>query len=125
MIGHKNFILCATLIGSLIPVGAQAASFCVAGADLPPQCLYDDITNCRKASTPPATVCVVSPDAILNYVGSSRYCTVSASYSAQCIFSDHSLCEAEAGRSTNLVCIDRYSLREKNSPFRYENRMQN
>lgn len=123
---NKNTVLTISMIAvlCLAPSAAKAGTFCIAGAGLEPQCYYDDIRSCRRASDPPNTACVVSPQAYLTYAGGARYCTVDESAQAQCYYADRSECSTEADRARKL-CIDRQLMHAGNDPFRYDPRIQN
>lgn len=115
------FIVFLVLAG---PLPAMASPFCVGGAGIAPQCLYDDAVLCKKAAHPPNTSCVVNPDATLSYVGGANYCLVQSSLLAQCLFVDRNQCNGEA-RKSHGVCIDRRSVKDDNNPFKFDNRVQN
>ena len=108
----------------MAPTLVQAAAFCVAGPGLPPQCLYDDIVTCQRASDPPNSACIVNPQTVLSYVGGSNTCLVSPSRIAQCIYTDRDQCNGEAYRSGG-VCISRTDMADNNAdPYRFDPRIQ-
>lgn len=102
---------------------AEAAKFCVAGAGLSPQCIYDDAQVCMRAADPPNTSCSVNPDAALSYSGNNRYCTVSSNQAVLCIYTDRNQCNDEASRRRE-ICIDRIGMNEKNNPYKNDPRVQ-
>ncbi len=102
---------------------AAAASFCVVGMGIPPQCLYEDVSSCMGSASPPNTACGVNPDARLYYYGSSRYCAVQSSRIAQCIFNDISQCYG-ASFQDQVVCLDREERSDDINPFRYDKRIE-
>jgi hypothetical protein len=106
------------------PGSARASTFCVAGAAMPPQCLYEDVRGCVKAAAPPNTFCTINPEVGLIYYGSQRYCTVQSDRLAQCMFVDRSQCNQEAYRN-GAICIDREEIKDDLNPFRYDQRIQN
>lgn len=110
---------------TLCGTAAMAATFCLVGPAIPPQCYYDDVQACQQAASPPNTSCSISPDAFLMYYGDARYCTVGSDRVAQCMYVDRGACNVEAGR-TNAICFDRTDIKkEKNpDPYRYDNRIQ-
>lgn len=108
----------------LLATDARAASFCVAGLGLSPQCLFDDIKTCRKAVNTRDTSCIVNPAAVLSYSGGARYCRVTSYLSAECIFIDRAQCNKEAA-AIQAICIDRMSMNDENNPYRYDDRIQN
>lgn len=100
---------------------AAAASFCVVGMGISPQCLYEDISSCSDAASPPNTFCGVNPEARLYYYGSSRYCAVQSNRIAQCIFNDISQCYGAVFQD-KVVCLDRDERPDDINPFRYDKR---
>lgn len=100
-----------------------AATFCVAGVALPPQCLYDDVPSCTQASDPPNTYCTVNPEATLSYVGGSPYCAVGADRVAECLYVDRSQCNSAAQKQDG-VCFDREAMQDDRNPYRFDNRIQ-
>jgi len=108
----------------LFAAPAVAGTFCVAGSAMTPQCFYEDVQGCTRASDPPSTYCMVNPDAYLSYVGGGRYCTVGSERVAQCLYTDRSQCNSEASRTRSL-CLDRDGMTDENNPYRYDNRVQN
>lgn len=108
----------------VLGIPAQAATFCVAGVGMQPQCFYDDVTSCRRAATPPSTACIVNPEASLSYYGGSRYCTLNAERIASCIYTDRGQCNRDADNGAG-ICIDREEMADDLNPFRYDNRVQN
>jgi hypothetical protein len=101
---------------------SRAASFCVVGLAIPPQCLYEDISSCMGSSSPPNTFCGVNPETRLYYYGSSRYCAVQSNHVAQCIFNDISQCY-EAVFQERTVCLDREQRPDDINPYRYDQRL--
>lgn len=106
------------------PWKAEAAQFCVGGAGISEQCLYDDAAQCLKATDPPNTYCTVNADAVLNYSGSSRYCVVSSLNTAECLYTDRTQCNNESAARRG-ICIDRVVMKDKNNPYRFDPRIQN
>ena len=102
---------------------AIAASFCVVGMGIPPQCLYEDISACVGASSPPNTFCGVNSMASLYYYGSSRYCAVQSNRIAQCIFNDPSQCYGAVFQDS-FVCLDREERSDDINPYRYDKRIE-
>jgi hypothetical protein len=101
---------------------ALAAAFCVVGVAVPPQCMYDDISTCNGASSPPNTYCSVNPEATLLYHGPGRYCAVQSDRLAQCLFSCFGECETAA--RGDAICVDRGEKPNPNNPYRYDKRRQ-
>ena len=101
---------------------ATAATFCVVGMGIPPQCVYEDIQSCTAASSQPSTFCGVNPEARLYYYGSSRYCAVQSSRIAQCIFNDISQCYGAVFQDP-VVCLDREERPDDINPYRYDKRI--
>jgi hypothetical protein len=108
----------------LMPALAQAATFCITGPGMAPQCLYEDVVSCRQAATPPSTACIVNPEAPLSFYGGSRYCTLGAERIASCIYTDRGQCNRDADNGAG-ICIDREAMADDISPFRFDNRLQN
>jgi hypothetical protein len=102
---------------------AAAATFCIVGMGIPPQCLYEDVSSCSTASSPPNTFCGVNPAARLYYYGSSRYCAVQSSRIAQCIFNDMSQCYGAVFQD-RVVCLDREQHSDDINPFLYDKRIE-
>lgn len=100
---------------------AAAASFCVVGQAVPPQCMYDDIATCNAASSPPNTYCDVNPTTYLKYFGSQRYCAVDSNLLAQCIYNSSTLCQGTLN-GQSVICIDRGEKPDELSPYRYDKR---
>jgi hypothetical protein len=110
---------------ALCPSVAQAAgTFCIGGFGMPPQCIYDDVVSCLHAADPPNTACLINNDAVLSYIGGSRYCTVGSERVAQCFYVDRQQCNTEATR-VRRICVDSLGQTDENNPFRYDNRVQN
>lgn len=101
---------------------ALAAPFCLIGLGLPPQCIYFDVAQCNKASSPPDIVCIVDPSVTLNMTGGSRYCVVDSFNTAQCLYDDHNACDTAAGRA-GAICFDRSTNTSSNNPFRFDQRV--
>lgn len=118
-----RFILLLSVMYLSSVSGAFAANFCVAGAGIAPQCLYDDADVCIKAADPPNTYCSVNQDAILNYSGNSRYCAVSSNQAVECIYIDRNQCNEEAQRRRG-ICIDRVGMNDKHNPYKFDPRVQ-
>ena len=118
----KLFLAILSLL-FITAIPANAANFCLVGPATPMQCIYDDAAVCRQASRPPETSCATNPDAVLNYSGNSRYCTVSSNLAVSCIYIDRSQCNEEASRRRE-VCIDRIGMNDKNNPYRDDPRVQ-
>ena len=102
---------------------AQAASFCVVGQAIPPQCMYDDIKTCDAASSPPSTYCDVNPETHLKYFGSQRYCAVDSHLQAQCLYNSYLLCQGTLN-GQSVICIDRGEKPDEINPYRYDRRTQ-
>ncbi|MBU6475199.1 MAG: hypothetical protein KGL10_06020 [Alphaproteobacteria bacterium] len=119
----RAFFLAAVFL-AVFSGKAAAASFCVVGMGIPPQCLYDDIGSCMAAATPPNSFCAVSPTARLYYYGSSRFCAVQSDRVAQCVFGDRTQCYRAVFRD-KTVCVDREERPDDISPFRYDQRIGN
>ncbi len=121
----RKFSLFLLSLFCLIGETAYAATFCLVDIGLAPQCIYDDVDTCRKARSSQTASCTLNFETspYINFTGSSRYCTVSASKIGQCIFSDREQCNREAGRS-NVVCIDRTGMQDKDNPYKYDPRVQ-
>jgi len=119
-----RFLFIISALFLIIPSGAQASTFCVAGAGMANQCLYDDVASCRQAASPPATACVINSEADLIYYGGSRYCTVGSDRVASCLYADRGQCNRDADNGAG-VCIDREAMADDINPFRFDNRLQN
>jgi hypothetical protein len=119
----KNLVVVAVLVFLASYSTVSAAQFCVSGAGISPQCLYDDADTCIKSADPPNTYCSVNPDAVLNYSGNSRYCAVSSNQAVECIYIDRNQCNQEAQRRRG-VCIDRVGMNDKHNPYRSDPRVQ-
>jgi hypothetical protein len=127
---HLTPVLLLAFMAVVTARTVLAASFCMVGQGMPPQCYYDDIAACQQAANSPGNYCEISPDAQVMYFGDARYCTVRSDRVAQCLYVDRNACNAEAAR-TQAICFDRISIgkdkdtKEKNpDPFRYDNRIQ-
>ncbi len=115
-----SLFITAMLSVASLPV--QAASFCIAGAGLSPQCFYDDMNQCIRAAESPATACIVNPDTNLNYSGGANYCVVTSGLTALCMYVDRAQCEDEAMRNRG-ICISRADMDDDTDPFRYDPRI--
>ena len=113
----------AFLLLMLGAVTAHAASFCVVGQAIPPQCMYDDIRTCNASSSPPETYCDVNPATYLKYYGSQRYCAVDSNLQAQCIYNSRTLCQGTLNGQP-VICIDRGEKPDEIDPYRYDRRTQ-
>lgn len=100
----------------------KAATFCLVGQGISPQCLYEDVTSCSAASTT-NTYCDVNPEARIMYYGSQRYCVVGSDRLAQCMYVDRNECSSQAGRA-RAICIERSQEQNDINPYRYDNRIQ-
>ncbi len=111
------------VLATAVSSPAWAATFCVAGVALPPQCLYEDVPSCTRASDPPNTYCTVNPEATLSYVGGSPYCAVGANRVAECLYVDRNQCNSAAQKQDG-VCFDREAMQDDRNPYRFDNRIQ-
>ena len=111
------------LIALAAPRAAAAATFCVVGEAIPPQCLYDDVDSCNAAAVGASTHCDINPDVRLMAYGSQPYCIVGSDRQEQCLYIDRAHCNADAGKA-HAICIERAPDRADVSPFRYDNRIQ-
>ena len=117
------FLAGALLLFMLSAGTSHAASFCVVGQAIPPQCMYDDIKTCDAASSPPSTYCDVNPETTLKYYGSQRYCAVDSHLQAQCIYNSRTLCQGTLN-GQSVICIDRGEKPDEFNPYRYDRRTQ-
>jgi hypothetical protein len=83
-----------------------AATFCIVGAAIPPQCLYESVSDCIKGADSVNTFCGINPETRLSYYGSERYCSVDSARVTQCLFSSREECN-EAANKEKEICIDR------------------
>jgi hypothetical protein len=112
-------------VGLLQSISVSAATFCVVGNGLQPQCLYDDAASCNRNADSPNFICTVNPEAQLTYIGGQKYCIVDSNRVAQCLYDDHARCDNDA-RERNFVCVDHQAIEKDNiNPFRYDPRSQN
>ena len=119
----RTFIIAgAFLLTTLCANTAGAASFCMVGMAIPPQCMYDVVVTCNGASTPPDTYCDINPVATLKYYGSQRYCIVDANLQAQCMYNSRILCQSAVDAQS--ICIDRGETPDDVNPYRYDTRTQ-
>lgn len=117
----RRMILVAMM--ALCPGVATAGTFCIGGTGVPPQCIYDDVVSCLRAARSPLS-CLINNEAVLSYIGGSRYCTVGSERVAQCFYVDRQQCNTEATR-VRRICVDSLGQTDENNPFRYDNRVQN
>ncbi len=99
-----------------------AATFCVVGPAIPPQCLYESVNDCIRASDSINTFCGINPETHLSYYGSQRYCTVDSARITQCLFSSWDECSRAASRQA-AICIDREAKADDVNPFKYDQRL--
>lgn len=102
---------------------ASAASFCLAGPGLSPQCIYDDVGTCKRAARPPSTDCFANEEVKLMQHGNAEYCLVTSQRVAECIYSDRGQCNAQALKQ-NAVCKSNTDNDIKENPYRYDTRVQ-
>jgi len=113
----------AAILLAIFMRSAMAAPFCLGGIGMPPQCIYDDVQVCRRAVNAPDLTCVINPDAIFTYFGSSRYCAVGSDLVAQCLYVDRNECN-NARASGASICFDRAIVTDPSNPFRFDPRLQ-
>jgi len=101
---------------------ANAATFCLVGQGINPQCLYEDVSSCSAASTS-NTYCDVNPEVRIMYYGSQTYCVIGSNRLAQCMYVDRSQCNSDAIKSGS-ICIVRTPDEQDTNPYRYDNRIQ-
>jgi hypothetical protein len=102
---------------------AVAGTFCLAGQAISPQCIYDDVESCSRASNPPSTSCIINSDSYFTFTGNSTYCVVSSSAVAQCLYVDRGQCNDEAAKSKG-ICVDKINISESSDPYRFDPRVQ-
>ena len=115
------FLFVAGLLA--FPNFVNAASFCLAGPALPPQCIYDDVQVCLKATEPPNTTCVINPETYIAYTGNSEYCVAKSSKTALCYYVDRDQCNQEAQRSQS-ICVQRPLTEDNKGVYQYDQRIQ-
>ncbi len=90
----------------LSATNANAAPFCVATQEIPAQCDYYDVAQCRDRANELRGVCIANQnEIILPQPSGGKYCMVDSSRTALCIYNDRDSCEDEAFRH-KAVCIE-------------------
>jgi hypothetical protein len=84
------------LLGILIPIGGNAAPFCIGSEALPPQCIYYDAGSCNKEAVRQGGVCSVNTKEVHITRNVGQYCVVTSQQVSLCIYSDRSSCTAAA-----------------------------
>lgn len=101
MLSLRKIIFCAAL---LLPLGVNAAPFCVTTQGLPPDCIYDDTASCRNRAFQLKGVCTVNTAEITTSYGTEKYCMVDSTRVPQCIYIDRSSCDSAV--SGGSVCVN-------------------
>ena len=89
---------CLGLAAFLAATGgpAFAARFCIQSQSLPPQCIYDDPSECQQAAAQQGGVCSANPQQFTLQRGIGQYCVVALAGSSSCVYADRATCMAEA-----------------------------
>lgn len=77
---------------------ALAAPFCLESQSVPPQCIYDDASECQNDAARQGGVCEANPQQLTLQPGIGQYCVVTSSGVSSCIYPDRGSCAAEAAR---------------------------
>lgn len=86
--------------------GVLAAPFCVQAQGIPPECYYDDASQCRKRAAELKGLCVANrAELAVTAFGAGKYCMVDSHRIVQCIYIDRASCDADAARH-DAACID-------------------
>ena len=120
-------IILALFLGIILSAAytpsAQAGNFCIGGAGLPLQCIYDDVETCARAAEPPTTSCVLNPEAKLHIYGQSDYCLIHSGGIGECLYVDRGQCNDDAERAKG-ICINRTTVGRESDPYIYDPRVQ-
>jgi hypothetical protein len=105
----------AVLLGLLIPVGAQAAPFCIGSEAVPPQCIYYDANSCSKEAVRQGGICSANPKEVRITTNVGQYCVVTSQQVALCYYSDRASC-ANAATRLQGACISRPDVAPSGAP---------
>ncbi len=98
-------ISAALLFATALPApSAFAAPFCLQSQVIPPQCIYDDASDCRRDAGRQGAFCVVNPEEISVNPGVGEYCVVTSTRVSSCVFQSSSDCAREAAHQRG-VCV--------------------
>ncbi len=99
----RNVLL---LLGLLfLPHFATAAAFCIERPGAAPECMYDDVNECRKRAIQQQGLCNANPLHPFMQIGSGRFCLADSSQTATCVYPDRGACTRDAQR-TGGACLD-------------------
>jgi hypothetical protein len=85
---------------------AQAAPYCIQSVGLPPQCLFGDVSQCRREALRVNGVCGLNPkEVLLPKTPAGRFCLVHNGPIVECIYVDRRTCDTESARRS-AICVD-------------------
>ena len=82
----------------MVPLGAQAAPFCVRTPSVPSRCLYVDPAECRREARAQGGECVGNPAEPRPVSGNGRYCIAVSGAALECAYPERQDCERAAAR---------------------------
>jgi hypothetical protein len=104
MIRSRAFVLAAAL-GSAFAPTAMAARFCLQNQSLPPQCIYDDATECTREANRQGGSCTVNQAQVALPNGIGQYCVVLSAGVASCSYGDRDTCTQAASRQGGICAV--------------------
>jgi hypothetical protein len=102
---------------------AQAAAFCLTSNTMPPQCVYETVSQCAAAAENPGIGCIPNPNEQQQFFGTGRYCVATEQRIEYCLFADYQSCNSDAQRRRG-ICYDRGAI-GPNDPYRFDTRPRN
>lgn len=115
----KRAVFIAALLALLVPAEAEAAPFCVQYRGMQPQCIYHDITTCKRESIQVAAACVINDQEIRLPKDDKRFCLINSSRVIQCIYPDPDSCNSEAAKSDG-ICAATFPDFAVETPYQFD-----
>jgi len=97
---------------------ALAAPYCIQSQSLPPQCNYDDPSQCSADAGRQGGVCAANPQQLALRQGIGQYCVVTAGGASDCAYVDRPSCMAEAARQHG-ACTEAPAIAPARAPDPY------
>lgn len=113
----KYKLLMLSVAFGLYVAPVLASPFCVSVQGIAPQCIYDDVTQCRQRAQQLNGLCTPNAAEVRLQPGVGKYCLVYSNHASMCNYSDRSTCDADAQRN-GAVCMDFPSSEVQENPYR-------
>lgn len=97
---------------------AFAGRYCIQSQSLPPQCNYDDPSQCQADANRQGGVCSANPQQFTLREGVGQYCVVTSGGASNCSYADRGTCAAEAQRQQG-ACVEAPTIAPVKAPDPY------